>query len=252
MKSLNESKDETKTEKEPISCKPEKPAGNKKESPMKESKKDDKEDKVTPTKEEQKRKFETPSQPGPIKKLSLSGSPIKNEGKPTSPKKDTKQNHEQKRKQDDQPVLNSSPPIKKVSIKETPSPSKFASTGVFFFNKGFAKFATNPSGFTFGTGSTFGAVKSTFSQLLTTPAPENQKDTAILDKHDEGAQKIEPENKFVKTTQVNGEESDILIDSARCKLYIFSKSEQQWKERGVGLIKISLMNDKSYRLGIYN
>lgn len=57
--------------------------------------------------------------------------------------------------------------------------------------------------------------------------------------------------KYVKQEVITGEEDEVAIDSFRCKLFYFPNEGDTWKERGVGSLKISLINDKNYRLG-YN
>jgi hypothetical protein len=56
---------------------------------------------------------------------------------------------------------------------------------------------------------------------------------------------------YVKQEVITGEEGEVAIDSFRCKLFYFPNESDTWKERGVGSLKISLINDKNYRLG-YN
>ena len=64
---------------------------------------------------------------------------------------------------------------------------------------------------------------------------------------------------------VTGEEGEELVANVRCKLYVedpvdnlsdksdeknrISSSSSGWKERGVGVLKLSQMNDGKHRLG---
>ncbi len=53
---------------------------------------------------------------------------------------------------------------------------------------------------------------------------------------------------FEQQELVTGEENERLVDSARGKL--FAWDDEQWRERGVGLLKISEMEKGKSRIGI--
>ncbi len=48
---------------------------------------------------------------------------------------------------------------------------------------------------------------------------------------------------------VNGEENEILVASVKCKLFAWDALIDGWKERGMGLLKISKIAKDKHRLG---
>lgn len=48
---------------------------------------------------------------------------------------------------------------------------------------------------------------------------------------------------------VTGEEGEELMDSLRCKLFVWNTDGDEWKERGVGMLKVSKIDAEKYRLG---
>jgi hypothetical protein len=55
---------------------------------------------------------------------------------------------------------------------------------------------------------------------------------------------------FEQKEVVTGEENERLVDSARGKLFMWD--EEQWRERGVGLMKISEIEKGKSRIGIFS
>ncbi len=49
------------------------------------------------------------------------------------------------------------------------------------------------------------------------------------------------------TLVVTGEEEETVLYTGRCKLFVWM--DENWKERGIGSLKINVKEDGSHRLG---
>ncbi|KAJ3329378.1 hypothetical protein HDU91_003872, partial [Kappamyces sp. JEL0680] len=94
----------------------------------------------------------------------------------------------------------------------------------------------------FGGGGSFGGFGSAFGKK-----PSNDEDEEDApDEDDEDGYAAQKKKQYEIQEVVNGEENEELIASAKCKLYTWQ--DETWKERGMGLLKISRIEKGKHRL----
>ncbi|ELT98927.1 hypothetical protein CAPTEDRAFT_229185 [Capitella teleta] len=137
-----------------------------------------------------------------------------------------------------------------VKPKEPAPPTALKSTGIMFSPKpgglDFAALASkSDTGFSFGKGSTdfkwSGAGSSIFGAPSTSPEKNTADDADAADTVEEFEPDVhfEPLVKLAEVTDLKtGEEGETVLFSQRSRLYRFDGASSQWKERGVGEIKI--------------